>query len=96
MFPQDVVQMGRGLGERGRERDRGPGVTAELVGEVRRGHACHGKGRTREMETQSGGGGTDDGVTCDEARCDAMRQIIGDLLSELLNNLTLLKAKGML
>ena len=48
------------------------------------------------METQSGGGGTDDGVTCGEARCDALRQIIGDLLSELLNNLTLLKAKGML
>ena len=96
MFPQDVVRMGRELGERGRERDRGPGVTAALMGEVRRGYTCHGKGWTRETETQSGDGSTDYGVTCDEARCDAMCQIIGDLLSELLNNLTLLKAKGML
>lgn len=61
MFPQDVVRMGRGLGERGRARARGPGVTAEPVGEVRRGCVCHGKGRTRETETQSPGSSGDYG-----------------------------------
>ena len=82
-------------GERQRE-GWGPGVTAELVGEVRRGYTCRGKGETREMETHSRDSSTDYKVTYHETRWDAMCQIIGDLLSKLLNSLTLLKAKGML
>lgn len=48
------------------------------------------------METQSRDSSTDYKVTYHETRWDAMCQIIGDLLSKLLNSLTFLKAKGML